>query len=227
MTSFTLLSLSFPNDTQMPPRRQADTQQSLETFFASPNAKGKGKVGEKVKGKGKTEEVIDLETDEEDDVVCVGGSSQITKTTSSSNFKPKAIVKAERIQAAPPPATTSKKRPRETTPPPDPASKLFIAQTPTKRRVPPSQTMGLQSPHGTEKVKDEPLVKIDPNPAAPTSPTPLDLDTDPLTFDPRLVDVRAWSATGGRLPYEVLVEGVYLPVAGTRSRLAIGRVLCK
>ena len=193
----------------MPPKRQPDTQRSLETFFVSPKkakvdgaAQGKGKGKSKVEGngngKGKTEDVIDLETDEEDEIVCVGGSS--TAKLAPNTTKTKTTVKAETTNASPPSTPTGKKRRRETTPPVDPASKLFIAQTPTKRRIPPSQTMGLQSPHGTEKVKDEPLVKVDSNPFAPSIPPPtppLDLDTDPLTFDPRLVDVSGWKATGG------------------------------
>jgi hypothetical protein len=52
----------------------------------------------------------------------------------------------------------------------------------------------------------------------------LDFDTDPFLFRPEDIDISHWP--GGRLPYEVLV-GVYLQVGGTRSRLAIVRILSK
>ncbi|GMK59058.1 hypothetical protein CspeluHIS016_0700730 [Cutaneotrichosporon spelunceum] len=51
---------------------------------------------------------------------------------------------------------------------------------------------------------------------------PIDFDTDSLLFRPAEVDISRWPA--GRLPYSVLV-GVYVQVAGTRSRLIIVRVL--
>jgi hypothetical protein len=53
---------------------------------------------------------------------------------------------------------------------------------------------------------------------------PLDFDTDPFLFRPQDIDISQWP--GGKLPYEVLV-GVYLQVGGTRSRLAIVRILTK
>ena len=56
-----------------------------------------------------------------------------------------------------------------------------------------------------------------------TAPT-LDFDTDPFLFRPEDMDITQWPA--GRLPYEVLV-GVYLQVGGTRSRLAIVRIISK
>lgn len=216
--------------------------------------KGKGEGEGQGKGKGRAEEVIDLDGDDEgtdDEVVCLdspvtgngSGSTVKMKTTRTKNkveLKP-SIKKTENPPQPPQPPAGKKavKRPRETTPEDPSAAKLFIASsTPSKRRVPPGQTMGLQSPGG-DKVKDEPLVKVDPSAAAAAAPTnpfapplkgtekALELDTDPMMFDPAAADVGGWRGTGGRLPYEVLVAGVYLPVAGTRSRLAIGRVICK
>lgn len=60
--------------------------------------------------------------------------------------------------------------------------------------------------------------------AANTTAPVLDFDTDPFLFRPENVDTSHWP--GGRLPYEVLV-GVYLQVGGTRSRLAIVRMISK
>ncbi|BEI89860.1 uncharacterized protein CcaverHIS019_0212220 [Cutaneotrichosporon cavernicola] len=58
--------------------------------------------------------------------------------------------------------------------------------------------------------------------ARPQPVDPIDFDTDSLLFRPAEVDISRWPA--GRLPYSVLV-GVYVQVAGTRSRLTIVRVL--
>lgn len=60
--------------------------------------------------------------------------------------------------------------------------------------------------------------------AANTTLSTFDFDTDPFLFRPEAVDTSHWPA--GRLPYEVLV-GVYLQVGGTRSRLAIVRIISK
>jgi DNA ligase-1 len=68
-----------------------------------------------------------------------------------------------------------------------------------------------------------PLPTISATAANITVPT-FDFDTDPFLFRPDAVDTSHWPA--GRLPYEVLV-GVYLQVGGTRSRLAIVRIISK
>lgn len=65
-----------------------------------------------------------------------------------------------------------------------------------------------------------PVISATANTTAPV----LDFDTDPFLFRPETVDTSGWP--GGRLPYEVLV-GIYLQVGGTRSRLAIVRIISK
>lgn len=54
----------------------------------------------------------------------------------------------------------------------------------------------------------------------------LDFDVDILMFRPEVAAKRIKPWPGGRLPYEVLVQ-VYMAVGGTRSRLAIVRMLTK
>jgi hypothetical protein len=54
----------------------------------------------------------------------------------------------------------------------------------------------------------------------------LDFDVDILTFRPEVAAMRMKPWPSGRLPYEMLV-GVYVAVGGTRSRLAIIRILTK
>nr|ODN98553.1 DNA ligase 1 [Cryptococcus depauperatus CBS 7855] len=51
---------------------------------------------------------------------------------------------------------------------------------------------------------------------------PIDFDSDTLTFDPASISIDTWPK--GRLPYSILV-GVYVQVSGTKSRLAIVRIL--
>ncbi|TYJ59128.1 hypothetical protein B9479_000117 [Cryptococcus floricola] len=58
--------------------------------------------------------------------------------------------------------------------------------------------------------------------AAGNSDQPLDFDTDSFVFIPSSIDTSLWPK--GRLPYSILV-GVYVQVSGTRSRLAIVRIL--
>ena len=52
-----------------------------------------------------------------------------------------------------------------------------------------------------------------------------DLDTDPLLFRPEEVDVACWP--GGRVPYAFIVQAGFVPVAATKKRLAIVRILTK
>ncbi|CAK9785762.1 unnamed protein product [Cutaneotrichosporon oleaginosum] len=74
----------------------------------------------------------------------------------------------------------------------------------------------------TPKSKEERKPTLTAARAQPVDP--IDFDVDALLFRPAAVDISRWP--GGRLPYSVLV-GVYVQVAGTRSRLAIVRVLTK
>jgi hypothetical protein len=213
------------------------TKQETTKTQRAVRSEGNGNAKAEVKGKGKVKEegVIDLDPETDDDVVCVDSPSPVASSSKPSPTKPppktkldlkpsvtsKKSTQSGKVDEKPTPR--SLKRAREITPD---ASPLFVASTPSKRRSTTGQVLGLQSPHA--KVKDEPLVKVDPSTTSTTNaPKPLNLDTDPLIFRPQEVDTTGWRNCGGRLPYEVLVESVYLPVAGTRSRLAIGRVICK
>lgn len=197
---------------KMPPKKKPPTSQtSLNTFFATPKKPAAGKAEAEI-----------IELDSEDEVIMLDGPS----TSKQPKKEPLAQGKGKG------------KRPRDQlTPERDP---LFVPSTPSRKR--PAQMVSLQSPHQNgesshvkaELVKPEPGEKTQPvekprNPfdkPVPKEKQVLDFDVDPLTFRPEEVQVD-WAACGGRLPYEVLVESVYLPVGGTRSRLAIGRVLTK
>lgn len=215
--------------------KKLEVVKKSRTVKAEGSGNGNGKAGVKGKGKAKEEAVIDLDPETDDEVVCVDSPSPVPSSSKPSPIKAKPDLKpainskkstqSEKLDEKP--TARGLKRTRDTTP--ENASPLFVASTPNKRRSTTGQVLGLQSPH--TKVKDEPLVKIDPSTTLPSTSTPttksLNFDTDPLTFRPEGVDTSGWKNCGGRLPYEVLVESVYLPVAGTRSRLAIGRVICK
>jgi DNA ligase-1 len=70
----------------------------------------------------------------------------------------------------------------------------------------------------------QPPSSAGPSRATQPAPTAIDFDTDSLLFCPEDIDTSLWPA--GHVPYAVLV-GAYTQVAGTRSRLAIVRVLTK
>jgi DNA ligase-1 len=91
-----------------------------------------------------------------------------------------------------------------------------------------AQEAGPSRPRETKPESSEPKVKEERKPTLtatrPQPVDPIDFDSDSLLFRPAAVDISRWPA--GRLPYSVLV-GVYVQVAGTRSRLTIVRVLTK
>ncbi|KAJ9092045.1 hypothetical protein QFC20_007476 [Naganishia adeliensis] len=203
----------------MPPKRKPQASQtSLTTFFPTPTKPPPTGMG--------MGEVIDV--DSEDDVIVLDSPLTVKRTSTVKKEPTSKDVKGKG------------KRPRDQlTPERDP---LFVPSTPSRKR--PAQMVALQSPRqngeSSMQVKDE-SVKAElegkgagvdkararnpfEKPAPKAERRVLDFDVDPLTFRPEQVEVE-WGACGGRLPYEVLVESVYLPVGGTRSRLAIGRVL--
>lgn len=207
--------------TTMPPKKKPPTSQtSLNTFFATPKKPAAAAAAGKA-------EVI--EVDSEDEVI------MLDDRPSSSRPQPKKEPVAKEGKG-------KGKRPRDQlTPERDP---LFVPSTPSRKR--PAQMVSLQSPHQNgepstrvkaEFVKEESDEQGKAIENAPRNPfgsktipkaekQVLNFDVDPLMFRPEDIKVD-WAACGGRLPYEVLVESVYLPVGGTRSRLAIGRVLTK
>lgn len=155
-------------------------------------------------------------------------------------------------QASPTERSAKAKRARVTTPPPLPQDiKGFTPGTPKKslqltapNNPSPSKKDRMQDVIGASIAKEDLNIKptaaffqtgvadasgpsslntMTAVPASMTAPA-LDFDTDPFLFRPEDVEVSHWP--GGRLPYEVLV-GVYLQVGGTRSRLAIVRILSK
>jgi hypothetical protein len=174
-------------------------------------------------------EVIDV--DSEDDVIMLDSPEPAKQHQSPTKNGPTTSTKDVKGKG---------KRTRDQlTPERDP---LFVPSTPSRKR--PAQMVALQSPHqngeSSTQVKTEVKTELEgkgkvfekttrnpfEKPAPQTERRVLDFDVDPLTFRPEQNQVE-WAACGGRLPYEVLVESVYLPVGGTRSRLAIGRVLTK
>ncbi|KAJ9110669.1 hypothetical protein QFC19_001498 [Naganishia cerealis] len=199
----------------MPPRKKPRQQQtSLNAFFASPKPAATA--------------VIDLDSPEPHEPPRQQGTS--SSSSPQKKKPPSAPPEIIDIPDSPPPTSSSARK-----------NPLFIPSTPSKRHA--GQVVGLMSPRDREEkrgvgngsVKPEQGVVKPPLPpsirnpfdTAAAAPAPaLDFDVDPLLFDPDGVTLGPeWQACGGRLPYEVLVDRVYVPVAGTRSRLAIGRVL--
>ncbi len=111
---------------------------------------------------------------------------------------------------------------------------IFLKPTEKRSEVTPIREIdkkpSLNSPMKLEptsqiSLHDLSVVKVDPDIAVPDT-SPLEFDVDVLMFRPEVVARRMKPWPGGRLPYEVLV-GVYVAVGGTRSRLAIVRILTK
>lgn len=144
-------------------------------------------------------------------------------------------------------AGPTKKRARPTTPP-KPSISSSTPSTPSrmlKLTAPlnpsPSKRQKREAEAGSENdIEPKVSVGFEKNLAPPATTSSLgtisasgstsvdhtvyDFDTDPFTFRPEDVNVSFWPR--GKLPYSVLV-GVYVQVGGTRSRLAIVRIISK
>jgi hypothetical protein len=126
----------------------------------------------------------------------------------------------------------SRRKPRLSTPPPSsrstsapgtPSKLLQLTAPLNPSPSKPRRTHDLFKGEESDQDNVAALPVISATAANITLPT-FDFDTDPFLFRPDAVDTSHWPA--GRLPYEVLV-GVYLQVGGTRSRLAIVRIISK
>ena len=92
-----------------------------------------------------------------------------------------------------------------------------------------TERSGLAAPSSSSKTAPpakKAFTKSGPGPASSSHVSVIpDLDTDPLLFRPEEVDVAGWPA--GRVPYAFIVRAGFVPVAATRKRLAIVRILTK
>ncbi|KAJ9101148.1 hypothetical protein QFC21_003366 [Naganishia friedmannii] len=224
-----------------------------ETVNGKREGKVNGKAKQEERGAAGRGEIIDLDSPEpEVNPQQQLSTAQAQQKRSPKKEQAYEIIDIDIDIDSPPPPPQSSSAASPSKPRKNP---LFIPSTPSKRAgKEPTQLVGLMSPHDREEkhAVGKGTVKVElvsgktgakKNPfasaTAPSSSTsvtttinastttePLQFDTDPLLFDPSSLDLESsWKATGGRLPYEVLVRDVYVPVAGTRKRLAIGRVL--
>ncbi len=212
---------------RMPPKRPPKSpakQRTIASFF-SPPAKRKA-------------EVIEV-SDSDDDVVLVEKRPRVNGRTGEDKGKGKAAVVDEvaeekqetdeelaRRLAAEWEAEDISREVKD-----EAEAEAKHPQPPSPPRLHPmfarAQEAGPSRPREMQPGSSEPKVKERKPTLTATRPQPvdpIDFDSDSLLFRPAAVDISRWPA--GRLPYSVIV-GVYVQVAGTRSRLTIVRVLTK
>ncbi|WVQ74491.1 hypothetical protein IAR50_004092 [Cryptococcus sp. DSM 104548] len=184
-------------------------QQTLASFFASPSKTGASKPNDS--------EIITID-DSDDDTSPVpptkklAAAKELSRKQAASSSKPKSEdTQPERVSDK----ISSSNEPINLLGDEDEEIKPFAESS---RRTHPS------NPSASVPKKKTPAFPKTTVVASENGDTvhPLEFDSDPFTFLPSSIDTTHWPK--GRLPYSILV-GVYVQVSGTRSRLAIIRII--
>jgi hypothetical protein len=166
------------------------------------------------------EEIITLSDSEPDEKPTMTAAKRKNRSSSSS-LSPEPKTKALNRASTPPPLLQG------TAKPPLTPSKMLKLTAPLN----PSPSKRVKRENKLEPKSEPETLDFKPVHPAFALAAPqlqqaekLDFDQDMFMFRPQDVSTTGWP--GGKLPYEVLV-GVYLQVGGTRSRLAIVRIITK